>query len=96
MSAAVENFKKGWLLAVFSLASTVIGGVIMQGMQSNNAKFKEQDCRIDSKADVTYVDKRFVEFEKLQNAYFKGIEDMFALTNSQLKEIKEDLRSMKK
>lgn len=56
MSAAVENFKKGWLLAVFSLASTVIGVVVAQAVSDNSDLKKDQQDQINNKADVTWVE----------------------------------------
>ena len=96
MSAAVDNFKKGWLLAVFSLASTVIGVVVAQTMSDSSASKKDLYDKIDRKADRDYVDQRFEEYEKIQKAHYQGIYDMFSITNDQLKEIRADLREIKK
>lgn len=96
MSAAVDNFKKGWLLAVFSLASTLIGVVVTSAMSDISNNKQELYDKIDSKADKEYVDQRFAEYEKLQKAHYQGIYDMFSITNDQLKEIRADLREIKK
>lgn len=96
MSVAFDNFKKGWLLAVFSLASTLIGVVVMSAMSDISNSKKELYEKIDSKADKDYVDQRFEEYEKIQKAHYQGIYDMFSITNDQLKEIRADLREIKK
>ena len=56
MSAAVENFKKGWLLAVFSLASTVIGVVVAQSVSDNSEQKKQQQEQLSQKADIPWVE----------------------------------------
>ena len=96
MSAAVDNFKKGWLLAVFSLASSVIVLVVGQGMQNNAESQRIQDEKLSLKADKAYVDQRFEEYEKLQKAHYQGIYDMFSITKDQIKELREDIRGLKR
>lgn len=96
MSAAVDNFKKGWLLAVFSLATTIISVVVAQTMSDSSQSKQDLYDKIDKKADKEYVDQRFAEYEKLQKAHYQGIYDMFSITNDQLKEIRADLREIKK
>lgn len=70
MSAAVDNFKKGWLLAVFSLASTVIGVVVAQSVSDSSEEKKQANELLNCKADVpwveTYVKKAITESEEKQ------------------------------
>lgn len=66
MSAAVDNFKKGWLLAVFSLASTIIGVVVGQSYSDSSERQKKWEEKIESKADKLWVEQRISESEEKQ------------------------------
>lgn len=66
MSAAVDNFKKGWLLAVFSLASTLIGVVVTSAMSGNREDATKLYEKIESKADKVWVEQRISDSEEKQ------------------------------
>lgn len=94
MVAAWENAKKGWIVAVFSLSSSIIGVVISQNMSDNSSEKKEFNEVLDNKADKAYVDQRLSEYDKVQAARYQGIYDMFSITNQQITELREDIREM--
>ena len=96
MSAAFDNLKKGWLTILLSFFLTVITIAITQAVSSSEFDSRDLKEELKGKADKEYVDDRIEEHEKQDAARYKGIQDMFFITNERLKEIQQDVRAIRK
>ena len=100
MAPSLENLKKNWVVLLAGCLLSFVTANYTSHLGATETDKREYEKRMQDellkKANLEYVDKRFIEAEKIQNAYFQGISDMFVVTQQQLKDIKEDIRSIRK
>lgn len=99
--------KKQYVTAALTLAITLISFFVARAFSTSDIEAANLGKRIDGKADIVWVREvmeinesndvaRYKAHEATDAARYQGIKDMFVITSGQLKEIKEDIREIRK
>ena len=99
MSAATDYISKKWVDMFMTTVISLIIAIVTIKATTREANDKEREDKINNAASVKYVnqriDEKIISHEQKEEARYKGIQDMFMITNERLKEIQADIRQIK-
>ena len=93
-----EYISKKWIDWLFALVISALGTIFMVSATRKDSEDKAFIEKVNSSASIEYVNQRVDDkiraYEDKEEARYKGIQDMFMITNERLKEIQADIRTI--
>ena len=93
-----EYISKKWIDWLFALVISALGTIFMVSATRKDSEDQAFIEKVNSSASIEYVNQRVDDkiraYEDKEEARYKGIQDMFMITNERLKEIQADIRTI--
>ena len=93
-----EYISKKWIDWLFALVISALGTIFMVSATRKDSEDQAFIEKVNSSASIEYVNQRVDDkiraHEDKEEARYKGIQDMFMITNERLKEMQADIRTI--
>jgi hypothetical protein len=96
MSAAYDNFKKGWLTLLVSFVFSLTGIVIAQSFSRSDYDARALRTEIESKAPYSYVDKEIEAVKALHDSRHEGYQKLLESINNRVTDMHQHIINIKK